>query len=122
MELEEIQSVLKHWYEFNCPREKSCTFASIGQHLLHHAIKIKKTLLTVQVGAMDGITGDPMHEMFVEEGTKDSNKGDSMSFVGGRESFTDLRNWLPIMIEPVPVNYETLLENYAGIAKTKGLG
>jgi len=44
---------------------------------------------------MDGISNDPMHEMFVlnrEKWTK----------VAGRKSFSDLRNWLPAIIEPVP--------------------
>ena len=112
---EAIRSVLKFWYEFNCPQKTSCTFLSIGQHLLHHAIKQNQTLLTVQVGAMDGISNDPMYEMFVlnREGT---------TKVAGRKSFTDLRNWLPVIIEPVPQNYQAMIETYTGISKTNSLG
>jgi len=40
---EDIRSVLKFWYEFNCPQKTSCTFLLIGQHLLHHTIKQNKT-------------------------------------------------------------------------------
>ena len=57
MGLGEVQSVLNYWYGFNCAKgsnKNSCNFDSIGQHLLHHAIQRNQTLLTVQVGAMDG--------------------------------------------------------------------
>jgi len=122
MELEEIYSILKYWYEFKCAKVNathtgenpaSCNFHSIGQHLLHHAIELKETLLTVQVGAMDGISNDPMFEMY------GGRKQDHV----GVQSFKDLRNWLPVMIEPVPTNFEALIETYTEkIAKTKNLG
>lgn len=124
MGLEEIYSVLKYWYEFNCVEvdadtgEKaaySCNFHSIGQHLLHHAIERNETLLTVQVGAMDGISNDPMFEMYADAGYRSKHHV-------GVQSFKDLRNWLPVMIEPVPANYEALIETYTEkIAKTKSL-
>ena len=47
MSVEEIENVIKYWYTYNCPRKSSCTFASIGQHLLHLvAIQRNETLLT----------------------------------------------------------------------------
>lgn len=114
MHLGEIRSVLKSWYGLTCARggtTASCNFNSIGQHLLHHATRHNQTLLTVQVGAMDGKSNDPFYEMFA------SNR-----FHYVRAPFTDLRNWLPVMIEPVPTNYEALLKTYTHISKTKGLG
>lgn len=116
LEFDEIYSILNYWHEFNCPLQNTCTFISIGQHLLHHAIEKKKTLLTLQVGAMDGKSNDPMYEMFVKPDQKEP------TFVSNRDSFVDLQNWLPVMIEPLPSNFQTLQENYADIAKTKGLG
>ena len=113
MSVEEIHNVIKYWYQYNCPRKSSCTFASIGQHLLHLAIQRNETLLTLQVGAMDGKSNDPMYEMFVTEKNK---------FMHDKEEFSTLVNWLPIMIEPVPINYDGMIETYTKISKDKGLG
>ena len=113
MSVEEIHNVIKYWYQYNCPRKSSCTFASIGQHLLHLAIQRNETLLTLQVGAMDGKSNDPMYEMFVTEKNK---------FMHDKEEFSTLVNWLPIMIEPVPINYDGMIETYTNISKDKGLG
>ena len=113
LQFQEIRDVVKYWYEFNCPLKSSCTFASIGQHLLHYAIQRNETLLTLQVGAMDGKSNDPMFEMFVE-GTK--------KYVNGRTSFSTLNNWIPVLVEPVPTNYEAMMNTYASIAIDKGLG
>ena len=114
MQLQEIRDVVKYWYGFNCPHKSSCKFASIGQHLLHHAIQRNETLLTVQVGAMDGKSNDPMYDMFVGEGKK--------QYVNGRTSFSTLNNWIPVLIEPVPTNYEAMMNTYASIAIDKDLG
>lgn len=118
MGLEEIRSVLNDWYKSNCQKgmgeanKHSCSFASIGQHLLHHAIELNQTLLTVQVGAMDGKSNDPMYEMFVGDGRKRV----------GTMKFGNLINWLPVLIEPVPRNFELMVETYIDISKTRGLG
>mmetsp|Transcript_39020 Transcript_39020/g.82053 ORF Transcript_39020/g.82053 Transcript_39020/m.82053 type:complete len:398 (+) Transcript_39020:123-1316(+) len=113
MQSQDIRDAIKYWYDFNCPRKLACTFASIGQHLLHLAIQRNETLLTLQVGAMDGKSNDPMYEMLVQEMNR---------FMYGRETFSTLVNWLPVMIEPVPINYEGMLDTYAEIARDKGLG
>jgi hypothetical protein len=52
---------------------------------------------------MDGYSGDPMYEMFVTQ----QQEG--------------LENWLPIIVEPMPANYDALLNTYADIA-SRGLG
>lgn len=114
LDLDEIYSIIKYWHEFNCPAEPRCNLESISQHLLHHAIELNKTLITAQVGAMDGETNDPMYEMFVREGG---------SYLGSRESFSDdLRHWLPVSIEPVPSNYHRMAKFYGNIAETTSLG
>eukprot|EP01083_Nonionella_stella_P169807 576613_1 len=65
---------------------------------------------------MDGESNDPMFQMYAREGPKKHHHV-------GAQSFNDLRNWLPVMIEPVPANYAGLIETYTEkIAKTKGLG
>jgi hypothetical protein len=137
MPLDQVQGIVKYWHEINCPQQETCKFHSIGQHLLHIAMKRKQTLLTVQVGAMDGRSNDPMHEMFVE--TKGEHyvqarwrhiSPNRKNWRGSFEakwgdhgpSFPDLRNWLPIMIEPVPQNYQDMTQAYLKIANTSGLG
>ncbi|CAJ1942152.1 unnamed protein product [Cylindrotheca closterium] len=37
------------------------------------------------------------------------------------DKFTDLKNWLPILLEPVPANYANLLKTYKAIEEMKGL-
>ena len=73
-------------------------------------MKRNQTLLTVQVGAMDGHSNDPLYEMFVETRGKNYVQARYKDILPGRDSsFPDLRNWLPVMIEPVPKNYENLV-------------
>ena len=114
MQLQEVRDMAKNWHASNCPGSETCKFASIGQNLLHHAIQRNETLLTVQVGAMDGVSNDPMYKMFVQE--------KPIQYVSSWRSFASLNNWLPVMIEPVPINYEALIETYADIATERGLG
>mmetsp|Transcript_21014 Transcript_21014/g.32043 ORF Transcript_21014/g.32043 Transcript_21014/m.32043 type:complete len:397 (+) Transcript_21014:69-1259(+) len=122
MPLDRLQSIVNYWHEINCPQKETCQFASIGQHLLHIAMKRNQTLLTVQVGAMDGRSNDPMYGMFVETRGKNYVQARNGDIAPGRNSpFPDLRNWLPVMIEPVPKNYEDMKETYLGIANDKGL-
>jgi len=121
MDLAEARSLLKYWLEFNCPNSlcqmqpraerirtcPSCTFDSIAHYLLRHAIVRNETLLTVQVGAMDGRSNDPMYAIFVKQQS---------------DLFSNLHHWLPVIIEPVPQNYEHLLDTYTGIAEKQALG
>jgi len=116
-----LQSVVKHWHEINCPEKNTCQFSSIGQHLLHLAMKWNQTLLTVQVGAMDGRSNDPMYGMLVK--TWGKNYVQAREIVPGEDSlFPNLSDWLPVMIEPVPKNYDDMEQTYLGVAKDKGLG
>ena len=94
-----------------------------GQHLLHIAMKRNQTLLTVQVGAMDGYHNDPMYFMFMETRGKHYVQARKEYKATERDSyFPDLRNWLPVMIEPVPKNFEDMKQTYLGIANDGGLG
>ena len=109
----EIRRIVNYWHSFNCPRPASCKFASVGQHLLHLAAQQNETLLTLQIGAMDGKSNDPMYEMFVDQQAK---------FLFGMEEAVSLVNWLPVLIEPVPLNYENMIKTYEEVARDKGLG
>jgi hypothetical protein len=121
MSTAKLRSVVKHWHEINCPEKNTCQFSSIGQHLLHLAMKWNQTLLTVQVGAMDGRSNDPMYGMFVK--TWGKNYVQAREIVPGEDSlFPNLSNWLPVMIEPVPKNYDDMEQTYLRVAKDKGLG
>ncbi|KAL7530952.1 hypothetical protein ACHAXR_003769, partial [Thalassiosira sp. AJA248-18] len=64
----------------------------------------------------------PMYEMFVE--TKGEKYVQARGDVtpGRDSSFPDLRNWLPVMIEPVPKNYGDMTRTYWEIATGTGLG
>ena len=126
MPRDELLRIVKYWRELNCPQRDTCKFASIGQHLLHIAMERNQTLLTVQVGAMDGRSNDPMYNMFVE--TRGFNYVLSRrprwgELPPGKDSpFPDLRNWLPVMIEPVLQNYDDMKQTYLVIANDRGLG
>lgn len=113
MQLDEIRRIVKYWHGFNCPRRKSCRFASVGQHLLHLAAHRNETLLSVQVGAMDGKSNDPLYEMFIDQRAK---------FLLGMEEAFSIGHWLPVLIEPVPQNYENMMKTYAKVARDQGLG
>ena len=119
----ESLSIIKFWHEINCPQKNTCNFFSIGQHLLHIAMKRNQTLLTVQVGGMDGRSNDPLFEMFVQTRGKNFVQARYGEILPGKDSsFPDLKNWLPVVIEPVPKNYEDLVQTYVGIANSSGLG
>jgi hypothetical protein len=61
--------------------------------LLQAALDQEQFLVTLQLGGMDGRNGDPFYKM------TEIHKG-------------NLKHWLPIVIEPVPTNFEKLVETY----------
>jgi len=77
-------------------------FASLGQALYKKAVEQNKYLVTVQIGAMDGASNDPLWGMFVV--------GDA-----------SLSHWMPLAIEPVPKNYENLQLNYKKLQESNNL-
>lgn len=113
---DQLYDLIQLWYVANCPanipKYKRCKFRSIGRYLLSHAIQYQKTLLTVQIGAMDGKSNDPLYEMFVTRKEWDLRRS---------VAFPDLSNWLPILLEPVPQNYEKLVKTYQDITEQHGL-
>ena len=115
--LDEVRSILKYWIEYNCPSSKQCRFSSIGQHLLQYAINHNKTLLTVQFGAMDGVSNDPLYDMFVKHAVSKFFLRDFLN----QHAFDGLSNWLPVLVEPVPDNYNALIKTYSDITKKRNL-
>jgi hypothetical protein len=117
---EHVHQLLKLWFIANCPADipkaKTCKFASIGQFFLNHAIKHDMTLLTVQIGAMDGKSNDPMYEMFVSKKNwwLESHSRDMVKF-------QTLQNWLPVLLEPVPDNFRALVGTYKDISEKHDL-
>jgi hypothetical protein len=116
MTSDHVYHLIELWFEANCPinvqKAESCRFVTLGQYLLNHAIRHGLTLLTVEIGAMDGKTSDPIHETFVAQGRWALRK---------KDRFHTLENWLPIIIEPVPENYENLLKTYHQIQEKTNL-
>lgn len=67
-------------------------FVELSRLIYKSAIEKNRTLLTLQIGGMDGVSNDPMHEIFKE---------------------LNLSNWFPVVVEPVPTNFNQLKQNYA---------
>jgi hypothetical protein len=107
---DQVYHLVNLWFQANCPSNvpnaKSCKFHSIGRYLLNHAIKHDMTLLTVQIGAMDGKSNDPMFEMYVQKKNWP---------LRSKDHFDNLQNWLPVLLEPVPQNYDKLVKAYKEI-------
>mmetsp|Transcript_29337 Transcript_29337/g.32932 ORF Transcript_29337/g.32932 Transcript_29337/m.32932 type:complete len:442 (+) Transcript_29337:57-1382(+) len=117
LSMEDIRDVVKYWYKFNCPLKQTCILSSLGQHLLHAAIQQNKTMLTVQIGAMDGRSNDPMYSMFIKH-----NKYTNHIHRNNNDPL-NLNHWLPVLFEPVPSNFDALTKTYDEIIQSdSGLG
>jgi hypothetical protein len=102
MALQEVQHVVAEYHANKMlAQEKMLRFADVGQVLYQHALDTNQTLLTVQVGGMDGITRDPMYNMMIPK------------------KIPSLKNWLPVVVEPAPYNFKALTENYQGWARDR---
>ena len=60
--------------------------------LMEEARRQNRSMVTVQLGGMDGKTGDPMYRF--------------------SEFQSDISNWIPVVMEPVPDNFDKLVETY----------
>ena len=121
----EIQKVMEFWHRFQCPPtptkttlqkvpeeyKHTCKVASLGQYLLHAAHRANKSLLTVQVGAMDGTTNDPMYATFVPDHQH------YQRYLWTLQRQNAAHHWLPVLFEPVPSNYEKLTQHYSQLAE-----
>jgi len=85
--LSEIHSVVDEYM-----RGMNNNFVELSRLIYKSAIEKNRTLLTLQIGGMDGVSNDPMHEIFKE---------------------LNLSNWFPVVVEPVPTNFNQLKQNYA---------
>jgi FkbM family methyltransferase len=79
---------------FTKVRRKSCLFEDIGRRIVKDTISANKTIFTVQIGGMDGKSNDPMYKMM---------RSLEPRYHG---------NWIPMVIEPVRVNYDKLVATY----------
>lgn len=98
MSLPEIYSVVQKYVA-----EMSNNFRDISRLIYESALEKNRILLTLQIGGMDGISNDPMYEIFV--------KDEQLS----------LHNWFPIVVEPVTTNFGQLKLNYANFQEGRGL-
>lgn len=85
------------------------SFAELGRRLYRHATDTQKMLLTLQIGGMDGVTGDPMNDMLV------SPVGDKKVYRNHKQHKVVLDRWVPLVVEPVPDNFQKLKEHYDGL-------
>ena len=81
-------------------------FIELSRLLYKSALEKNRILLTLQIGGMDGVSNDPMHKIFVYQ---DSSKHFNLS------------SWFPVVVEPVPTNFDQLKKNYALIQARGGL-
>ena len=114
----QVEKVVLYWFQFNCDRynasamprmhrKSSCKFDSLAQHLLYQAMEFGQSLLTVQIRGMDGKSNDPIYQSFVSE-NKWRNELPNQDKL-------NLKHWLPVVIEPVPTNFEALSKTYSYI-------
>ncbi len=78
-------------------------FRELSQLIYQSALENNQILLTLQIGGMDGVSNDPMHDIFV------------------LQEQLRLHNWFPIILEPVPTNFHKLTLNYADFQDKRGL-
>ena len=82
-------------------RDEHVLFPLLGQALLSAAAAADKHMVTLQMGGMDGVTNDPLWDMWVDK---------------SRSTAVYTRQyWHPIVVEPVARNYQRLQENYATV-------
>lgn len=99
-----LRTVQRMYQEANNPKE--VRFEKFGQALLEKALALNRYLVTVQVGAMNGVSNDPLYEMFVGR---------------RRPMHYNLSNWIPLAIEPVPANFENLQKTYQRLKTDRDL-
>lgn len=79
----------------------------LGRALLDEATRRDRTLVTLQMGGMDGRSNDPLWTTFVGDGHKGkTNK---------QNATPNLTHWMPVVVEPVERNFQALQRNYASV-------
>lgn len=91
-------------YNNNETNEKNVNkvFKNVVSKLIGFAKDRNKKVVTFQIGGMDGKTNDPFYKM--------------------TEKTIDLKAWIPVVIEPVDMNFQTLKITYENHATSKELG
>jgi len=109
--LDEVRRIVQEYHDeegvVECFERKACRkkqLERIGQLLLEEATGQNQLLVTVQIGGMDGVSNDPMYQMFVKQ-PRPSN----------------LQHWMPVVVEPVPQNFRALQQTYQEIVQQHGL-
>ncbi len=100
--LPEIHSVVDGFL-----RGMNNNFIELSRLLYKSALEKNQILLTLQIGGMDGVSNDPMHKIFVSAYSSSKK--------------LNLSNWFPVVVEPVPTNFDNLEKNYALIQAQGGL-
>eukprot|EP00544_Gedaniella_sp_CCMP2646_P013105 CAMPEP_0202500128 /NCGR_PEP_ID=MMETSP1361-20130828/32038_1 /ASSEMBLY_ACC=CAM_ASM_000849 /TAXON_ID=210615 /ORGANISM="Staurosira complex sp., Strain CCMP2646" /LENGTH=361 /DNA_ID=CAMNT_0049132493 /DNA_START=29 /DNA_END=1114 /DNA_ORIENTATION=- len=104
MPLHRVHHVVQEMHQQDYALARRPHFNAIGQGLLQEAVQANQMLLTVQIGGMDGKSNDPMYAQFVQP-----------------EVISSLKHWMPVVVEPVPDNFQALTETYKRISASKGL-
>ena len=125
---EEAINITNHYVQHVQDESKQPKFVNTLSYLLREATKRQKYLITVQIGGMDGKTGDPMFTMVKKYLRKYSSTGvakTTSTTVAGDGAGNDddsssdddddgnlLKHCIPIVVEPVPTNVRKLVQIY----------
>lgn len=101
MTLHDVDSIVHTYYNSKLSTGKLARFKEIGHELIKRAAASNQVLVTVQIGGMDGYSNDPMYNMYIKQGRDSTDT-----------SFPKLKHWLPVVVEPVPINFEALSKTY----------
>jgi hypothetical protein len=89
---EEAQEIIIKYCKETVSSGYKPRFVPILELLLDAATVTNTSLATLQLGGMDGKTGDPFYKVSQRQRT--------------------LQKWIPIVIEPVPTNFHKLVQTY----------
>ena len=92
---EDAKNVVNRYATDIIAKSQRPRFVPVLQELIKTAKTANDMILTVQLGGMDGLTGDPFYRM--------------------TQLYKEpLNHWLPVVIEPVHFNFEKLIKTYQG--------
>ncbi len=97
----DAQKIVKDYVEERTDQSSRPRFVPVLNTLMKAASARGVSLMTFQLGGMDGKTGDPMYRM--------------------TEFQENLESWEPIVVEPVPDNFQKLVGTYRVHQEEKGL-
>ena len=101
------KEILQLYQEGKGTMNKTPGFVTVGRRLLNYSMIHNQTLLTLQIGGMDGYSNDPMYRMFVKKGQEEEE-----GIYNNNNQQRSLQHWMPIVVEGGMINFQKLYHNY----------